>query len=168
MASNKNPRVNHQIRASRVRLIDPDGEQIGVMDVEDARAQAEAENLDLVEVAPKADPPVCRIMDYGKYKYQQQKRARDKRSGRVELKQVKLRPNTDDHDLMTKLRHARKFLENRNKVKITVNFKGREITHPEIARELLERSAEELEDVGEISSPPRMEGRSMVMFLQPT
>ncbi len=161
------PRLNESIRAVEVRVIDPDGDQLGVMSVDDALEKAEEYELDLVEVAPSARPPVCRIMDYGKYKYQQKKRSADarKKGARVELKEIKLRPKTDEHDLQTKLRHARRFLENHNKVKITVNFRGREITHPEIAREMLERAAEQLSDVSDVEQPARMEGRNMVMML---
>ena len=161
------PRLNDQIRASEVRVIDPEGEQLGIMSVYDAMEKAEGFDLDLVEVAPNARPPVCRIMDYGKYKYQQKKRFSDsrKKGARVELKEIKLRPKTDEHDLMTKLRHARRFLEDNNKVKITIMFRGREITHPEIAREMLERASKELEDISEVEQSPRMEGRNMVMML---
>lgn len=161
------PRINRRIRASEVRVIDPEGAQLGIMAIEDALDQAEQSHLDLVEVAPQARPPVCRIMDYGKYKYQQQKRSADarKRGRRIELKEIKLRPKTDDHDIQTKLRHARRFLEAGNKVKVTVMFRGREITHPEIARDILSLAAEELADISEIEQRARMEGRNMVMIL---
>ncbi|MEC9442376.1 MAG: translation initiation factor IF-3 [Myxococcota bacterium] len=161
------PRLNGRIRAPEIRVIDPDGEQLGIMTVDDALEQAERFGLDLVEVAPNARPPVCRIMDYGKYKYQQKKRSSDarKKGARVELKEIKLRPKTDEHDFMTKLKHARRFLEKNNKVKITIMFRGREITHPEIAREMLERAAVELADVAEVEQSARMEGRNMTMML---
>jgi len=163
------PRINGRIRVRtpEVRVIDPDGEQLGIMSVDDALEQSERFGLDLVEVAPKAKPPVCRIMDYGKFKYQQNKKASEakKKGVRVELKEIKLRPKTDDHDVETKLRHARRFLEKNNKVKISIMFRGREITHPEIAREMLERAAEELADVSEVEQPPRMEGRNMTLLL---
>ncbi len=163
------PRINGRIRVRtpEVRVIDPDGEQLGIMSVDDALEQSERFGLDLVEVAPKAKPPVCRIMDYGKFKYQQNKKASEakKKGARVELKEIKLRPKTDDHDVETKLRHARRFLEKNNKVKISIMFRGREITHPEIAREMLERAAEELADVSEVEQPPRMEGRNMTLLL---
>ena len=156
------PRLNGRIRAPEIRVIDPEGEQLGIMTVDDALEQAERFGLDLVEVAPNARPPVCRIMDYGKYKYQQKKRSSDarKKGARVEL-----RPKTDEHDFMTKLKHARRFLEKNNKVKITIMFRGREITHPEIARDMLERAAEELADVAEVEQGARMEGRNMTMML---
>lgn len=162
------PRLNHRIRAREVRLIDPEGNQLGIMSSQEALEQAESYELDLVEVAPQARPPVCKIMDYGKYKYQQKKREADARrkGARVELKEIRLRPRTDEHDLMTKVGKARKFLEENNKVKITVHFRGREITHPEIGREMLERAAEELEDVSQVEQPPRLEGnRNMTMLL---
>lgn len=161
------PRINHRIRAPEVRVIDPEGEQLGIMSVEEALEQAERFGLDLVEVAQQAKPPVCRIMDYGKFKYQQNKKASEarKRGARVELKEIKLRPKTDEHDFMTKLRHARRFLEDNNKVKISIMFRGREITHPEIAREMLERAAKVLEDVSDVEQAPKMEGRNMTLLL---
>ncbi|MFU8803919.1 MAG: translation initiation factor IF-3 [Bradymonadaceae bacterium] len=168
--SEKDPRVNRRIRATEVRVIDPDGEQLGIMSVDDALERAEGFGLDLVEVAPNAKPPVCRIMDYGKYKYQQKKRTAEarKKTSRVELKEVKLRPKTDEHDFQTKLRRARGFLEENNKVKITVMFRGREITHPEIARDMLQRAAEILADAAQIEQSARMEGRNMIMYLSPS
>lgn len=167
--SEKDPRVNRRIRSPEVRVIDPEGEQLGIMTVDDALEKAEGFGLDLVEVAPNARPPVCRIMDYGKYKYQQKKRTAEarKKTSRVELKEVKLRPKTDEHDFQTKLRRARGFLEENNKVKITVMFRGREITHPEIARTMLEKAAEILSDAAQVEQSPRMEGRNMIMFLSP-
>ncbi len=166
----KNPRINARIRVDEVRVIDPDGEQLGIMEIDDALEKADEFGLDLVEVAPKAKPPVCRIMDYGKFKYQQSKRQAEarKKSSRVELKEVKLRPKTDDHDFLTKVRKARKFLEKNNKVKFTIMFRGREITHPEIAYEMLDRAAEELDDVSAVEQSSRMEGRNMTMMLTPS
>jgi translation initiation factor IF-3 len=165
----KEPRVNRRIRGPELRVIDPDGEQLGIMDIEDALDRAEEAGLDLVEVAPMAKPPVCRIMDYGKYKYQQKKRSAEakKKSARVELKEVKLRPKTDDHDFLTKVRHARSFLEEGNKVKFTIMFRGREITHPEIASRMLVRAAELLTDAADVEQDGRLEGRNMTMMLSP-
>lgn len=165
--NNGDPRINGRIRAHEVRVIDPDGEQLGIMAVDDALESAERFGLDLVEVAPQAKPPVCRIMDYGKFKYQQNKKASEarKKGARVELKEIKLRPKTDEHDIMTKLRHARRFLEDNNKVKISIMFRGREITHPEIARDMLDRAAKELADCSEVEQSPRMEGRNMTLLL---
>lgn len=165
----KDPRVNRRIRSAEVRIIDPDGEQLGIMTLDDALDKAEEFGLDLVEVAPNAKPPVCRIMDYGKYKYQQKKRSAEarKKSSRVELKEVKMRPKTDDHDFMTKVRHAKKFLEEGNKVKFTVMFRGREITHPEIASEMLHRAAGILVEIADVEQTPKLEGRNMGMMLSP-
>lgn len=165
----KDPRINHRIRASEVRVIDPEGNQVGVVDLEDALEKADDFGLDLVEVAPNANPPVCRIMDFGKYKYQQKKRDNEakKNSSRVELKEVKFRPKTDTHDIETKLRHARKFLEERNRVKFTVMFRGREMAHPQIAEDMLYECAEALSDVADLEQKPRMEGRNMTMFVVP-
>lgn len=167
--ADKDPRINRRIRAPEVRVIDPEGEQLGILDLDDALDRADEFGLDLVEVAPQANPPVCRIMDFGKYKYQQKKRNAEskKKSSRVELKEVKFRPKTDSHDIETKLRHARKFLEARNRVKFTVMFRGRELAHPEIPREMLLECAEALADVADMEQGPRMEGRNMTMFLSP-
>ncbi|TXD32509.1 translation initiation factor IF-3 [Lujinxingia vulgaris] len=167
--ADKEPKINRRIRAPEVRVIDPDGEQLGIMSSDDALEKAESFGLDLVEVAPQARPPVVRIMDYGKFKYQQKKRTAEarKKSSRVELKEVKFRPKTDEHDFQTKLRRARRFLEENNKVKLTVMFRGREITHPEIARTMLQRAAEELADAAQIEQSARMEGRNMTLFLTP-
>ncbi len=167
--ADKDPRINRRIRAPEVRVIDPDGEQLGVMSVDEALERAEQVGLDLVEVAPGAKPPVVRIMDYGKYKYQQKKRTAEarKKSSRVELKEVKLRPKTDEHDFMTKVRRAREFLDDDDKVKVTIMFRGREITHPEIARTMLDRVAELLSDIAQVEQSPRMEGRNMTLFLAP-
>ncbi|TXD39250.1 translation initiation factor IF-3 [Lujinxingia vulgaris] len=167
--ADKEPKINRRIRAPEVRVIDPDGEQLGIMSSDDALERAESFGLDLVEVAPQARPPVVRIMDYGKFKYQQKKRTAEarKKSSRVELKEVKFRPKTDEHDFQTKLRRARRFLEENNKVKLTVMFRGREITHPEIARTMLQRAAEELADAAQVEQSARMEGRNMTLFLTP-
>jgi translation initiation factor IF-3 len=167
--SDKDPRINRRIRAPELRVIDPDGEQLGIMSNDDAQDRADDFGLDLVEVAPNARPPVCRIMDYGKFKYQQKKRSAEakRKSFRVELKEVKLRPKTDSHDFETKLRHARKFLAKHNKVKITIMFRGREITHPELARTKLERAIELLADVASVEQSIRFEGRNMTVVLSP-
>ena len=166
----KDPRINRRIRAPELRVIDPNGEQLGIMRLDDALDKAEDFGLDLVEVAPQARPPVCRIMDYGKYKYQQKKRSAEarKKSSRVEVKEVKLRPKTDQHDFDTKVRQAAKFLSAGNRVKITVKFRGREITHPEIARNMLFRAAEDLSELATVEQKPKMESRSMTMFLAPS
>jgi translation initiation factor IF-3 len=162
-------RVNERIRISPIRVVDEDGEMLGVMDTERARALARERGLDLVEVAANTRPPVCRIMDFGKYKYEQSKKDRKARSKQhqQQLKEVKLRPKIEKHDLEVKVRHAHRFLSERHKVKLTMNFRGREVTHSEIGREILFRVAAELDDVATVESPPRMEGRFMIMLLSP-
>ncbi len=162
--------INTAIRAREVRVVDEEGGQFGVMDLESALAAAEERGLDLVEVSPNADPPVCRIMDYGKYKYQQSKRAAEakKKQVRVEIKEVKMRPKTEEHDFQFKLKNARRFLEAGNKVKFTIMFRGREVTHPEFGRKLLARLVEEVADLGQAESHPNMTGRFMSMVVAPT
>ncbi len=161
--------MNRQIRISPVRVIGSDGEQLGIMAIEEALASAEDEGLDLVEVAPNSRPPVVRIMDYGKYKYEQARKARQakKKQHNVQVKEVKFRPGIEDHDFEFKTRHARRFLEEGNKVKVTMMFRGRQVAHPELGREVLDRVAAELDDVGKIESAPDMEGRNMTMILVP-
>ena len=161
--------MNRQIRISPVRVIGDDGEQLGIMPVEQALETAEQQGLDLVEVAPNSRPPVVRIMDYGKYKYEQARKTRQakKKQHSVQLKEVKFRPGIEEHDIEFKLRHARRFLEEGNKVKATMMFRGRQVTHPELGREVLIRVAGELEDVGKVESQPVLEGRNMVMVLAP-
>lgn len=165
----KELRVNGEIRTREVRLIDAQGEQLGVMSPRDAMQIAAERNLDLVEVAPGAKPPVCRIMDYGKYKYEQNKKEREARKNQkiITIKEVKLRPNIEDHDFHTKVRNAQKFLEDGNKVKITIMFRGREITHADNGRRLCERVAQEVESVAKVEKEPKVEGRNMTMMLVP-
>ncbi|WP_221252528.1 translation initiation factor IF-3 [Desulfuromonas versatilis] len=162
--------VNRAIRAREVRVIDDEGGQLGILRLEDALAAAAERGLDLVEVSPGATPPVCRIMDYGKYKYMASKRAAEarKKTAKVELKEVKMRPKTEEHDFQFKVKHARRFLEEGNKVKVTVMFRGREVTHPEFGRNLLEKVAEEVKDLGQVESMPRMQGRFMHMVIAPS
>jgi translation initiation factor IF-3 len=160
-------RVNDQIRVQNVRLISPEGEQIGVVTTQEALKKAENYGLDLVEVSPNAKPPVCRIMDYGKYKYEQSKKEKisKKKQHTITVKELRLRPRTDDHDLETKIRHARKFIEQRNKVKFTILFKGREMAYQDMGTDLLNRVQEMLEDVAKLDMEPKMEGRRMIMIL---
>jgi translation initiation factor IF-3 len=150
-------------------VVGPDSEQLGILPLQEALSLAERQHLDLVEVSPTANPPVCRIMDYGKYKYQQSKRQQEakKKQVQIQLKEVKIRPKTDEHDLQFKIKHVRRFLEEGNKAKITVVFRGREITHTELGQNALERFATELQDICIIESRPRMEGRSMFMIVAP-
>jgi translation initiation factor IF-3 len=161
--------VNERIRAPQIRVIGAGGEQLGVMTPDEARDHAAEQGLDLVEVAPNASPPVCRIMDFGKYKYEQKKkRAAGKSKGHAAaLKEIKLRPRTDQHDLEFKLRNARRFLMDGDKVKVTVQFRGREIVHTRKGRDQLERVMEMLGTLAILENPPRMEGRFMSMSLVP-
>jgi translation initiation factor IF-3 len=162
-------RVNRQIRISPVRVIGSEGEQLGILAVEDALAKAESEGLDLVEVAPTARPPVVRIMDYGKFKYEEARKARQarKKQHQIQVKEVKFRPGIEAHDFEFKVRHAFKFLEEGDKVKVTMMFRGRQMAHPEIGREVLLRVAEALQDVGKVESQPMMEARTMTMIIAP-
>ena len=166
----KSPLVNRKIRSSTLRVIDPDGNQLGILKLDDALSKAEDFGLDLVEVAPMAKPPVCRIMDYGKYKYQQKKRLAEakKNSTRVELKEIKVRLKTGSHDIETKLRQARKFLEEKNKVKFTLMFRGRESRRPELAEDILLDIADAIADVATVEQVPKMESnRNMTMYVAP-
>jgi translation initiation factor IF-3 len=165
----KRIRVNKQIRFSPLRVIAPDGAQLGILDVETAMAKALEFGLDLVEVAPTARPPVVRIMDYGKFKFEQAKMARQakKKQHVIHLKEVKYRPGIDGHDFDTKTRHARRFLGEGNKVKVTLMFRGRQIAHPELGRAVVERVAQELADVAKIETEARFEGKSITMILTP-
>jgi translation initiation factor IF-3 len=168
-AINEKTRVNRQIRISPVRVIDPEGEQLGILAIERALEIAEEQGLDLVEVAPLARPPVCRIMDYGKFKYEEQRKARDarKKQHHVQLKEVKMRPGIEDHDFDFKTRHARRFLEEGNKVKLTMMFRGRQMAHPELGRQVLDKVSSMLADISKVEASPSMEGRSMTMVLAP-
>lgn len=161
--------MNRQIRISPVRVIGADGSQLGILEVDAALSMAMEQGLDLVEVAAAARPPVVRIMDYGKFKFEQAKQARlaKKKQHIIHLKEVKYRPGIDDHDFDTKTRHARKFLEEGNKVKVTLMFRGRQIAHPELGRAVVERVSQELADLAKVESAPTMEGKSMTMILAP-
>ena len=161
--------MNDQIRISPVRLIDEVGGQVGIISIEEARDLAQDRSLDLVEVAPEARPPVVKLMDYGKYKYETQRAAREakKKQHHVSVKEVKFRPGIEDHDYDFKTRHARRFLEEGNKVKLTMMFRGRQVTHPELGRDVLTRVTEDLKDVGKVESHPSFEGRIMSMVLGP-
>lgn len=152
-----------------MRLIDRDGAQLGIKPLPEALSIARAAELDLVEVADKANPPVCRIMDYGKYKFEQAKQARaaKKKQHVIQLKEVKYRPGIDEHDFETKTRHARRFLEEGNKVKVTLMFRGRQIAHPELGRQVVQRVATELESIARVEADARLEGKSMTMILAP-
>jgi len=162
-------RVNERIRIREVRLVDENGQQVGVVPTAHALEMARDRGLDLVEVAPNAIPPVCRLMDYGKYRYEQSRKERESRKHQttVELKEVRIRPKIDDHDLETKGRHAAKFLDAGDKVKVSVLFRGREMAHPEIGRGLLDQLIELLRSHGSVEQMPKIEGRTMTMILAP-
>ncbi|MCL4827896.1 MAG: translation initiation factor IF-3 [Caldilinea sp.] len=161
--------MNSEIRAPRVRVIDKTGEQLGILPTREALALATERELDLVEVAPNADPPVCRLMDYGKYLYEKQKRERESRKAQkqIEVKELRLRPKTDDHDVDVVISRIRKFAKEGAKVRVRIRFRGREMQHPEVARVLLERVANDTADVVTVESMPTFDGNSMVMILAP-
>lgn len=163
------PRVNGRIRAPEIRLIGAEGENVGLVTPERGMELAEQAGLDLVEISPNATPPVCKIMDFGKFKYEQQKRESEARKKQkiIEVKEVKFRPNTDVHDYDVKMRNVVKFLENGDKVKVTLRFRGREMAHQNLGRELLERVAEDVKEIGKVENMPKMEGRQMVMMIGP-
>ena len=162
-------RVNREIRAKEVRVIDSEGKQLGILPLVEALRAAANADLDLVEVSPKSEPPVCRIMDFGKFKYQQSKKAHDakKKQAVVHLKEVKLRPKTEEHDLEFKLRHIERFLKEGNKTKVTIVFRGREIAHSELGRQMMERIIEQSKEWGKIEQPAKFEGRNYVVILAP-
>ncbi len=162
-------RVNDQIRISPVRLIQDDGEQIGIVSIDEARERATQRGMDLVEVAADARPPVVKMMDYGKYRYEADRARREarKKQHTIRVKEVKFRPGIEDHDFAFKVGHAKRFLEEGNKVKLTMMFRGRQVTHPEIGLEVLARVMQELEELGNVESQPNMEGRIMSMVVAP-
>lgn len=162
-------RINGEIRAREVRVIDADGQQLGILPIRDALAFAGEKELDLVEVAPNANPPVCRLMDYGKYLYEKQKRERESRRAhkQIEVKEVQMGPKTDEHDIQVILNRIRKFAKEGAKIRVRVKFKGREIYHPEVAQELLQRVANDVADVATVESMPAFDGRSLIMILTP-
>ncbi|HPD92605.1 MAG: translation initiation factor IF-3 [Rhodobacter sp.] len=163
------PRVNDRIRAPEIRLIGAEGENVGVVSPARALQMAEEAGLDLVEISPNATPPVCKIMDFGKFKYEQQKREAEARKKQkiIEIKEIKFRPGTDTHDYDVKMRNVLKFLEDGDKVKITLRFRGREMAHQDLGAELLRRVAEDVAEVGKVENMPKMEGRQMVMMIGP-
>ena len=162
-------RINDEIRIREVRVTDANGEQLGIMLTRDALRLAEEKHLDLVEVAPKARPPVCRIMDFGKYRYEQQKREKEVRKKQkiITIKEVKLRPNIEQHDFEVKLKSAQRFIEEGNKVKVTIMFRGRELSHPELGSEILTKLAKALEEVVTVERAAKLEGKNMTMILSP-
>jgi len=163
------PRVNEEIRVPQVRLIDQDGEMMGVTTARDAMLRAFAVGLDLVEISPNADPPVCKILDFGKYKYEEQKKKNEARKKQkiIEVKEIKLRPSIDDHDYDVKMRSMVKFIEEGDKVKVTMRFRGRELAHQELGMDVLVRVRDDLEEIAKVEQMPRMEGRQMTMVVSP-
>ncbi|MBI0535352.1 translation initiation factor IF-3 [Roseomonas sp. KE2513] len=163
------PRVNEEIRAPQVRLIDQDGEMQGVMSAREALARAYDVGMDLLEISPNADPPVCKITDFGKFKYEQQKKANEarKRQKVVEIKEIKVRPNIDDHDYEVKMRQMKGFIEEGDKVKVTLRFRGREMAHQDLGVKVLERIRTEMAEATKVESMPRLENRQMIMVLAP-
>lgn len=161
--------MNEQITIREVRLIDEEGNNIGVVSTEDARQRAERAGLDLVEVSPTASPPVCKILDYGRYKYEMQKRQNEarKKQKTIDVKEIKMRPNIDDHDYNVKMKAIHKFLAEGDKVKVTMRFRGREMAHQDIGQKLLERVREAVAEEAKVESSPKMEGRQMIMVIAP-
>lgn len=165
----KGPRINEHIRVREVRLIDENGENVGVLPTIDARVRANDVGLDLVEISPDANPPVCKILDFGKYKFQLQKKAAEARKHQkiVELKEIKMRPGIDDHDYEVKMRSIHRFFEEGDKVKITLRFRGREMAHTNLGMDVLKRVKADLETVAKVEAEPKFEGRQMIMILAP-
>lgn len=162
-------RVNREIKAPKVRLISHTGEQVGVVALYEALAMADDAGLDLVEISPGASPPVCKIINYGKFRYDQTKREKENKKAQhqIKVKEVKIKPNIDEHDLQTKLRHAKEFISKGNKVKITCTFRGREMMHPEFGEKLVKRMCDELEDIAQAESPAKLFGRMLSVVLAP-
>lgn len=169
LSTTNKARKNRQIRAREIRVIGEDGTQIGIMSVDEALATAESRGLDLVEVAPNAKPPVCKVMDYGKYLYEEKKKAQEakKRQTQIQVKEVKFRPHTDDHDIETKVRHIRRFLDDGDRCKVTVFFRGREMAHKDLGEAILQRIVEMTADVAKVEQASRFEGRTMFLVLAP-
>lgn len=162
-------RINEEIRAREVRVIGSDGEQLGIMSGREAQQLAYEKHLDLVEIAPTAKPPVCRIMDYGKYRYEQQKREKESRKKQktFDIKEVKLRPGIEEHDFNVKFKNAVRFLEDGDKVKVTIMFRGRELSHPELGEVLLNKMAAQLKEMAIVERQPKLEGKNMIMIVAP-
>ncbi|NLY50755.1 MAG: translation initiation factor IF-3 [Firmicutes bacterium] len=161
--------MNEQIRVREVRLVDETGKQLGIVSTREALRLAQEKNLDLVKVAPDARPPVCRIMDYGRYKYEQSKREKEARKKQkiITIKEIRMRPNIDEHDYNVKVKNMQRFLGDGDKVKVTIRFRGRQMTHTDAGKTLLERMAEQLKDLGLVEREPRLEGNQMIMIMAP-
>jgi translation initiation factor IF-3 len=167
--SKDGPRINEDIRAAKILLIDQNGEKQGIMPISAALEAADEVGLDLVEISPNSDPPVCKILDYGKFKFQEQKKKNEarKRQKTVEIKEIKLRPNIDTHDYDVKAKAMHRFFEEGDKVKVTLRFRGREMAHPELGMKLLQQVKADFDEVAKVEYEPRMEGRQMIMILAP-
>jgi len=167
--SKDGPNVNTEIRSAEVRLIDADGSNVGVVSINDALSRAEAAGLDLVEIVPNSQPPVCKILDFGKFKYEEQKRKNEARKKQkvIEVKEIKMRPGIDEHDYQVKMKAIHRFLDEGDKVKVTLRFRGREMAHQEIGARVLERVQEDLNTIAKVEAFPRMEGRQMTMVFAP-
>ena len=167
--SNKELQINEQIRDKELRVIDSDGTQLGIMPLRKAMEIAEQKNLDLVKIAPRANPPVCKIIDYGKFRFEQAKREKEARKNQrvVEIKEVRLSLNIDTHDFETKRNHALRFISEGNKVKASIRFRGREMGHPELGLDIMKRFADAMSEVANVEKPAKLEGRTMLMFLAP-
>ena len=165
----RGPRSNYRITSKEVQVITSDGKNLGVLNLNEAISKAKNENLDLIEIAPNANPPVCKIMDMGKFKYDQQKKANKakKKQKKIELKEIKLRPVTEVHDYTFKIKNAQKFLSKGDKVKFTIKFKGRELQHSHLGNELMERIKQDMQEIGRVELQPKFEGRQMIMVVQP-
>ncbi|HIY26272.1 MAG TPA: translation initiation factor IF-3 [Candidatus Acutalibacter pullistercoris] len=167
--SNKELQINEQIRDKEVRVVDSDGTQLGILPIRQAMDLADQRNLDLVKIAPQAKPPVCKIIDYGKFRFEQSKREKEQRKNQriVEIKEVRLSLNIDTHDFETKKNHAVRFISEGNKVKASIRFRGREMGHPELGQEIMKRFADAMSEVANVEKPAKLEGRTMLMFLAP-
>lgn len=167
--SSKELQINEQIRDKELRVVDSDGSQLGIMPLKQALELAEQRNLDLVKIAPQAKPPVCKIIDYGKFRFEQSKREKEQRKNQriVDIKEVRLSLNIDTHDFETKKNHAVRFISEGNKVKASIRFRGREMGHPELGQEIMERFAQAMSEVANVEKPAKLEGRTMLMFLAP-
>ena len=165
----RGPRSNHRITSNEVQVITNDGENLGILNLNEAIANAKDKGLDLIEIAPKANPPVCKIMDIGKFKYNQQKKANKakKKQKKIELKEIKLRPVTEVHDYTFKMKNAQKFLSKGDKVKFTIKFKGRELQHANLGNELMEKIKQDMHNIGKVEHQPKFEGKQMIMVIQP-
>ncbi|MBO4342244.1 MAG: translation initiation factor IF-3 [Clostridia bacterium] len=167
--SKQEQQINEEIRDKEVRVISPEGEQLGIMSAEEALAIAEEKNLDLVKIAPGANPPVCKIMDFGKYRFEKAKKEKEARKNQkiIETKEIRLSLNIDTHDFDTKINHAKRFIAEGNKLKVSIRFRGREMAHPEIGLGIMERAAQALEEVASVEKAAKLEGRQMLMFMAP-